>query len=125
MSFMLDTNSCIHLLTATHPALTRRVSECPVGEVMISAIVLAELSVGMARGYGPTAEQLEAFTTQIPVCAFDIAAAFAYSKLSFRRDRIDHLIAAHALSVDAVLITANERDFRTIPGLRVENWTRE
>jgi len=32
------------------------------------------------------------------------------------------LIAAHALSLDVVLVTNNEREFRRVPGLRVENW---
>jgi tRNA(fMet)-specific endonuclease VapC len=32
------------------------------------------------------------------------------------------LIAAHALALDCTLVTANEREFRRVPGLKVENW---
>lgn len=123
MIVMLDTNSCIFLFTGRHAPLTDRIARRLVGEVSISSIVLAELMVGMERGHGPTGDQLEAFVRDIPVRPFDVAAARAYGRLPFRRDRVDHLIAAHALSVDAILVTANVRDFAGMPGLKVEDWT--
>ncbi|MEO9129659.1 MAG: PIN domain-containing protein, partial [Sphingomonas sp.] len=66
---------------------------------------------------------LEAFVGEIPILDFDEAAARAYATLPFRRGRFDRLLAAHALSLGAVLVTNNERDFADIPGLVVENWT--
>ena len=59
-----------------------------------------------------------------PVVPFDQAAAQIYARLPFRRHRFDRLIAAHALALDVTLVTANERDFRDIAALRVENWTK-
>ena len=63
----------------------------------------------------------------IPVMAFETSAALAYgpirsvSRLS-KRDHLDKLIAAHAVSLDVVLLTNNERDFSKYPGLKIENW---
>jgi tRNA(fMet)-specific endonuclease VapC len=119
---MLDTNSCVYLF-AGHPALTRRVAACPRDGISISSVVLAELLIGTARGYGPDQVVLEAFLDEVRVLPFDAQAARAYARLPFKRGRVDHLIAAHALSLDAVLITANLRDFSIIPGLSFEDWT--
>ena len=56
------------------------------------------------------------------ILPFDEQAALAYATLPFRRASYDRLIAAHALALDVTLVTANERDFADIQGLRVENW---
>jgi tRNA(fMet)-specific endonuclease VapC len=55
---------------------------------------------------------------------FDDAAARAYARMPFRRGRFDRLLAAHALSLDATVVTNNLSDFADIPGLKVEDWTR-
>ena len=67
------------------------------------------------------------FTALVPVLALDERAAADYGSLSalvreLRRNVLDRLIAAHARSVNAVLVTNKEADFRDMPGLVVENW---
>ena len=64
------------------------------------------------------------FFERLPVLPFDRAAAHVYARLPFSRHRFDRLIAAHALALDLTLVTANARDFRDMPDLRVEDWTR-
>jgi tRNA(fMet)-specific endonuclease VapC len=64
----------------------------------------------------------EAFFAVVEVLPFDKVAARTYATMPFRRARFDRLIAAHALSLDLTLVTANVRDFADVPGLRVENW---
>ncbi|WP_414902971.1 type II toxin-antitoxin system VapC family toxin [Sphingomonas flavalba] len=123
MQYLLDTNCCIYLLAGSHPALTARVERCAVGEVAISAIVYAEVALGTAHGKSPDLAGLAAFVGQVPVLPFDYAAGRAYAGLPFRRGRFDRLLAAHALSLDATVITNNEADFADIPGLKIENWT--
>ena len=59
----------------------------------------------------------------VPILAFDEGAARQYGKLPFKRARFDRLLAAHALSIGATVITNNEGDFADVPGLKVENWT--
>ena len=63
----------------------------------------------------------------MPVLPFDEHAATRYGILAAavrdrRRDAMDRLIAAHALSAGLTLVTNNEADFKDYPGLVVENW---
>lgn len=60
---------------------------------------------------------------KIPILSFDDAAAREYARLPFKRARFDRLLAAHALSLRATIVTNNEADFADVPGLRVENWS--
>lgn len=110
-------------MEARYPALGERLSQCEPGEVGLSAISFAEVALGSHVGKPPPPEVLEAFVSTIPLVAFDEPAARAYAKLPFKRARFDRLLAAHALSLDAIIITNNEADFADVPGLKIENWT--
>lgn len=124
-SYFLDTNSCIFLLARARPALAARVEDCAPGTIAISAVVCAELALGFSRG-GPRGRiAFNRFLDRFPVMPFDEAAARAYARVPFRRGKLDRLIAAHALALDIVLITNNERDFADVPGLQTVDWTRE
>ena len=68
-------------------------------------------------------DALAAFVAEVGVLPFDEAAAQAYAAMPFRRGSFDRLIAAHALSLDAALVSRKLADFKDIPGLRVEDWT--
>jgi tRNA(fMet)-specific endonuclease VapC len=85
--------------------------------------VFAELALGSENGLAPNAAVLDRLLRQMPLVPFDEAAARAHAKLPFKRARLDRLLAAHALSLDAVLVTRNVDDFADIPNLKVENWT--
>ena len=122
-SYFLDTNSCIFLLAKARPALVARVEDCVPGTVAISAVVYAELAMGFSRGGTRGRIALNKFLTKFPVMPFDEAAARAYARVPFRRGKLDRLIAAHALALDIVLVTNNERDFADVPGLRTEDWS--
>lgn len=93
------------------------------GELGLSAISYAEIVLGMEQGKPPTAEALEAFIEVVPLQPFDEAAAKEYAKLPFKRARFDRLLAAHAVSLGAGIVTNNPSDFGDVPGLKVENWT--
>ncbi|WP_448664998.1 type II toxin-antitoxin system VapC family toxin [Sphingomonas sp. CJ20] len=120
---LLDTDSCIYALTGTRPRLRALLEQRPAGSVAISAVTFAEIALGSANGKLPVQAVLDAFVEEIGLLDFDAAAARAYATLPFKRGRFDRLLAAHALSLDAIVVTNNERDFAYIPGLRVENWT--
>ena len=123
MRYLLDTNSCLYLMTGAHPALTAKVAECESGSIGISAVAFAELVLGSANGKAPSMGVVEDMISELPVVAFDEAAARAYAMLPFKRGRFDRLLAAHALSLGAVVVTRNRSDFADVPGLGVEDWT--
>lgn len=110
-------------MLGTHANLRSKLVECEVGEVAISAISFAEIILGENLGHPPDREVIENFVSVVPIIAFDETAARAYANLPFKRARFDRLLAAHALSIDATVITNNEADFADVPGLKVENWT--
>lgn len=120
---LIDTDCAIYAMTAQFPTLRERLESHEPGSVAISSVNFAELGLGSANGKLPSPAVIEAFVSVIPVLPFDEAAARAYATLPFKRGRFDRLLAAHALSLGAILVTNNERDFADIPGLRVENWT--
>jgi tRNA(fMet)-specific endonuclease VapC len=122
--FLLDTDCAIYAMLGTYPELAVRLSECEPREAAISAISYAEVMLGESRGRPPDLDVVDAFVSVIPVLPFDEAAARAYAQLPFRRASFDRLIAAHALSIGATVISNNEADFADIPGLKVGNWTR-
>lgn len=121
--FLLDADCAIYATTAQIPVLGERLAECEPGEIALSAISYAEIVLGMEQGKPPTPEALAAMIEVVPILPFDDAAAKAYGRMQFKRARFDRLLAAHALSLDATVITNNEADFAYVPGLKVENWT--
>ncbi|HMV39221.1 type II toxin-antitoxin system VapC family toxin [Plasticicumulans sp.] len=128
--FMLDTNICIYLMKHHPPEVAARFAECYVGDVVMSAITLAELQYGVVCSgecRDQNAAALAALLGDIPVAAFDAGAAEAYGAIRLatrerKRDALDKLIAAHALALAVTLVTNNERDFADYPGLQIENW---
>lgn len=130
--FMLDTNICIYLMKQQPPQVAQRFAQCYVGDVVISAITLAELEHGVVcSGLSKTRNRkaLDAFLEDIPVAPFEHEAARAYGPAHHatrerKRDALDKLIAAHAIALNVTLVTSNEADFTAYPGLRVENWVK-
>jgi tRNA(fMet)-specific endonuclease VapC len=120
--FILDSDIAIFATTGQHPELRERLTECEPDEVGLSAISYAEIVLGMEQGKPPTPEALDELVSVVPVLPFDDAAAKAYAKLPFKRARFDRLIAAHAVSIGAVVVTNNPGDFADVPELKVENW---
>jgi tRNA(fMet)-specific endonuclease VapC len=130
MVYMLDTNICIHLLQGQPANVVAKFAGLRAGDVVISAITYAELRHGVERldkDDRAVAERvLAALTEKLPVLPLDENAGISYGILAVKakrsRDALDRLIAAHAVSVDATLVTNNVSDFRGYAGLRVENW---
>jgi tRNA(fMet)-specific endonuclease VapC len=131
MRYLLDTNICIYLMKVHSPEVVERFRKTPQGLVGMSVVTYAELRRGVECC--PTqdrvlAEQsLNRFVALVPVIAMDQRAAESYGIIAAairdrRRDALDRLIAAHAISIGATLITNNEADFKDYPGLSLENW---
>jgi tRNA(fMet)-specific endonuclease VapC len=102
------------------------------GSAVMSVVTYAELRAGLEIQNAHRAQDervLELLISRIPVLPFVQADAESFGVLRAavrdrRRDTMDQLIAAHAVSVGVTLITNNEADFKDYPGLVVENWAR-
>ena len=127
--YMLDTNMCIYLMKNQPPEVADRFAQCRVGDVVMSAITYAELEYGVTTSTDPRQENVNllALIEEIPVVVFDGAAAIAYGPIRYatrekKNDHLDKLIAAHAVSLGAIVVTNNIKDFAKYPGLLLENW---
>ena len=129
--YMLDTNICIYLMKHQPPEVRERFAQCFVGDVVISAVTLAELEFGIACSSTAVQESnrsaLGSLLEDILVAPFDAQAAKAYGPIRTaykdrNRDALDELIASHAVALWVTLVTNNEADFVRYAGLRVENW---
>ena len=121
--YLMDANCAVYAMDGGYPTLRERILACSPGDIAISVISYAEVAYGTYVGKPPSEVVLEAFVKAIPLLPFDEAAAREYAHLPFKRARFDRLLAAHALSIGAVVVTNNEGDFADVAGLKVENWT--
>lgn len=128
---MLDTNICIYVLKQRPTEVLEKFNAA--GELYISSIVCAELWSGVEQSapelQALRREQLELFLSLLNIVAWDEAAAqeyaFCYTQLKQQGQLIgnmDLLIAAHAKSLNASLVTNNTHEFERIAGLQLENW---
>lgn len=130
---LLDTDTCVALIRSRSEPVLARLKRCQPESVGLSSITLAELEYGVARSSDPARNQaaLIQFCAPLEIMPFDAPACHAYGRVRAALESrgtpagpLDTLIAAHALSLSAVLVTINEREFRRVPGLKVENWSR-
>ena len=127
--YLLDTNMCIYLMKNQPEEIARRFAQCYVGDVVMSSITYAELAYGVAVSANPKREKinLASLIEDIQVIPFDSAAGEAYGPIRLatreaKKDALDKLIAAHAVSLNAIVVTNNTKDFAKYPGLVIENW---
>ena len=134
IKYMLDTNICIHIIRKKPGAVLRRLQRSRVSDIGISSITLSELEYGVAKSSKPQQNKLALteFLAPIEILPYDDLAAQQYGELRAHLERkgkpigsLDMLIAAHALSLKCILVTNNEVEFRRVPKLNIENWTKQ
>ena len=128
--FLLDTNILSDLVRHPQGVIRRWIERVGEDAVCTSIIVAAELRFGAAkRGSVALAAQVEKVLGAMRVQPLDVPADREYGRLRLQLEQTgqligpnDLLIAAHALALDATVVTNNQREFQRAPGLRVENW---
>jgi tRNA(fMet)-specific endonuclease VapC len=130
--YMLDTNICIYLRQSRPPEVTSRFRQMEHGDAVISVITYGELHDGAERSQQRTnaLQSLGRLVSLLPVVPLPEEAATVYgeirAELEVRGEMIggnDLWIAAHAKSAGLTLVTNNEREFKRVPGLKLQNWT--
>ncbi|MCI5150137.1 MAG: type II toxin-antitoxin system VapC family toxin [Candidatus Electrothrix sp. MAN1_4] len=131
MNFLLDTCICIYLMNKRPPQVIRRFRRYQAGDIGISVITASELQYGVMKSSRKekNQERLDAFLAPFDILPYDIEVIRAYGGIRAELEKtgqiigsLDMLIAAQALSGNLILITNNEKEFRRIPDLRIENW---
>jgi tRNA(fMet)-specific endonuclease VapC len=131
--YMLDTNICSYIIRNRPESVKRKLKEIErFHEVALSSVVASELLYGAyKKGSQKLIEVVKHFINCFVIYDFDLKAAEEYALIRTDLERkgviigaYDLQIAAHAKALSAVLVTNNEKEFRRVEGLKIENWTR-
>jgi tRNA(fMet)-specific endonuclease VapC len=128
--YMLDTNIVSDMVRDPQGRVYSKVVELDGEALCVSIITVAELRYGCAKKGSPKLlAQVEAILGGLEVLPLEVPADTEYGGLRAELEAEgktigpnDLLIGAHALTVGATLVTDNEKEFRRIRGLEVENW---
>jgi tRNA(fMet)-specific endonuclease VapC len=130
--YLLDTSTASYVIKGNFPRVRERLLKIPMSDVGISVVTEAELRFGVAQR--PKAVSLrkvvEEFLLRVEILPWDSEASQHYAELRTALEEhgepmgnIDLMIAAQALAAEVVLVT-NDRVFRRVKGLKVEDWSR-
>lgn len=131
--YLLDTNIASSIIKGNSPAVDRHLVKVPMAQLAISAVTEGELRFGAARLPHATRlhNMIEDFFLRVVVLPWDSDAAQQYDQLRATLERegqpvgnLDTMIAAHALALNAVLVT-DDHAFARIKNLKVVDWTKE
>lgn len=127
MHYLLDTSVCVSLLRGR--ASTRALPACE--SCSVSTITVAELEVGIQRSARPREQRLavDALLACFNIVPFEVSAAREYGAIRSDLEKkgtiigpLDFLIAAHAKSLGATIVTGNIGEFKRVKGLKVLTW---
>ncbi len=111
--------------------IIQKFKQFDVGEIGVSTITVSELQYGVAKSKNRSLnkQRVEEFLSPLEILPYDEVAASAYGEIRLQLERygqpigpLDLLIAAQALSKNLILTTNNEKEFKRIKNLKVENW---
>jgi tRNA(fMet)-specific endonuclease VapC len=129
--YLLDTDTCAFILRRSSPGLLDRIQSVPLTQQAISMVTLAELLYGVkvSNRKKENRAAVDALVLHLPVLEWSRGAAEHYAEIRSdlkKKGQLigsnDLMIAAHARSLGATVVTNNVKDFRRVNGLKVENW---
>ena len=130
---MLDTHICIYIIRKKPVKILKKLRSFDISDIVISAITHSELAYGVSKSSHrkKNQEALTQFLSPLEIVPYDDKAAAVYGQIRNHLEKkgaivgaMDMLIGAHAQSIPVTLVTKNLREFKRIPGLRVENWAK-
>ncbi len=131
MRYLLDTNICLYIIKRSPSSVYEKFRKLRVGEIGVSAITYYELQFGVTKSQRPKENQIVLTEFLAPLQIMDLPSAAApifgdirthLQKKETPIGNFDLLIAAHAMHLGATLITNNTKEFKRVPGLKLENW---
>jgi tRNA(fMet)-specific endonuclease VapC len=131
MTYLLDTNACIHILNGTSRSVIERFARESPGTVSVCSVVKAELLYGARRSVkcATVLQSLRAFFAPLRSFAFDDDSGHHYGLIRAELERAgtpiganDLLIASIARRNDLCVVTHNVDEFSRVVGLAVEDW---
>ena len=132
MKYVLDTDICIYIINEKPDKVLRKFELYPVYEFGISSITHAELQYGIEKSKNKNTNQaaLDEFLLPLTILPFHgqrLVTCYGEIRASLESKGqtigpLDMLIAAHALSLDLIIISNNIKEFSRIPNLKCENW---
>lgn len=133
LRYLLDTNIVAELVRRPGGPVATRIAEVGEYSICTSIVVAAQLRYGAAKSTsGQLSERVSLVLSALEVLSLEAPADEHYAQIRQHLARQgtpigpnDLLIAAHALTADLTLVTANTREFERVPSLRVENWLLE
>ena len=131
MKYLLDTNICIYLIKKQFPEILSKLLKVGFDRIAISTITVAELEYGVCNSSRSVEAQTALLEIILPFTILDFSynAASVYGRirkeLKAKEQPIsdmDMLIASVAMANELIVATNNEKEFRRISGLKIENW---
>jgi tRNA(fMet)-specific endonuclease VapC len=129
--YMLDTDTCSYIIRERPIGVLEHFRKLAMEQICISTVTYAELLYGVERSSSKRINRpiIDDFVQHLDVIEWDNTAAEQYGKIRADLEAsgkpigaMDMMIAAHAKSIKAVLVTNNRKHFARIRGLKVENW---
>ena len=133
IKYLLDTNICIYIIKRKPIDVIERFRQTQISQVGISSITLSELEYGIVKSSKPDQNRfaLAQFLAPMEILPYGDEAAQQYGRLRAYLEKqgtpigsLDMLIAAHALSIDCILVTNNEKEFNRVSNLNIDNWVK-
>ena len=133
MKYLLDTNICIYLIKKKPKEVIEKLSNININDVGISSITLSELEYGVEKSSNPEKNRIALleFISMLEIYNYDDIASKEYGIIRSDLEKkgqiigsLDLLIAAHAKSLNIILVTNNEKEFKRVKGLKIENWVK-
>ena len=131
IKYMLDTNILIYAIK-NRPKKVRETFKSHSDYLSMSSVTLGELIYGAERSVqvARNLQDIESLAAHMDVLPFDYLAATHFGQLRAEHTKkgkpigpYDSMLAGHARSLGLILVTNNMREFKRVPGLRVENWS--